>query len=201
MRKNLLFFVALLLSLSTFGQSDYSRGFQNGYKAGYCYNDPGCINFPPIPPMAPMPRIGESQDNYQDGYNRGFKRGLEDKQAKKSSSSGKTEQQGDYSAPFFGASSFDPVEFNKRQGLLKYQDKRFREEKIAKNITEALDNMMVDLKAWDDQAGLKEIVDRQNIAKKGVLGLIGKGMNVFNPTTPEEIHLLQQLIILRRLKP
>lgn len=86
MKKNLLLIVALLISVATFAQSDYSRGFQNGYKEGYCYNDFGCIS--PIPPITPIPLIGESNDNYQDGYNRGFKRGLEDKQTKKSNSGG-----------------------------------------------------------------------------------------------------------------
>ena len=115
MKKSLLFLIALLLSLSTLGQSDYSRGFQNGYKVGYCYNDDGCL--PPIPPITPMPRIGESQDNYQDGYNRGFKQGLEDKQAKKSGSSNKSEIQRDYSAPYPGGSSHDPIEFARRRAI------------------------------------------------------------------------------------
>ncbi len=86
MKKNLLLILALLISVATFAQTDYSRGFKNGYKEGYCYNDFGCLS--PIPPITPVPLIGESNDNYQDGYNRGFKRGLEDKQAKKSNSGG-----------------------------------------------------------------------------------------------------------------
>jgi hypothetical protein len=94
MKKNLLLLIALLTSITVFGQSDYSRGFQNGYKEGYCYNDFGCIA--PIPPITPIPLIGESNDNYQDGYNRGFKRGLEDKQAKKTNSGGYNSGQGTY---------------------------------------------------------------------------------------------------------
>ena len=81
--KKILLFVTLLISIATFSQTDYSRGFSNGYKEGYCYNDFACIS--PIPPITPIPLIGESYDNYQDGYNRGFKKGLEDKQAKKNS--------------------------------------------------------------------------------------------------------------------
>ncbi len=57
-------------------------GFQAGYKAGFCYNDFGCVA--PIPPVTPIPLIGESSQNYKDGYNRGFKMGLEDKQNAKS---------------------------------------------------------------------------------------------------------------------
>ncbi len=51
--------------------SDYCDGFQSGYKAGYCYRQFGCI--PPIPPICPIPRIGEN--SFQDGYNRGFTAG------------------------------------------------------------------------------------------------------------------------------
>lgn len=87
MKKRFATLTLLLLTLVAFGQyNDYDRGFKNGYKEGYCYNDFGCIS--PIPPITPIPLIGESNDNYQDGYNRGFKRGLEDKQAAKTKSSG-----------------------------------------------------------------------------------------------------------------
>ncbi len=48
--------------------SSFCYGFQAGYKAGYCYQQFGCIA--PIPPICPIPGIGES--TFQDGYNRGF---------------------------------------------------------------------------------------------------------------------------------
>ena len=95
MKKQIATLTLFLLTFVAFGQyNDYDRGFQNGYKEGYCYNDFGCIS--PIPPITPIPLIGESNDNYQDGYNRGFKRGLEDKQAKKSNSGGNQGGQGTY---------------------------------------------------------------------------------------------------------
>lgn len=75
----------LLIIVVAFAQSNYDRGFKNGYKEGYCYNDFACIA--PIAPITPIPNIGESNDNYQDGYNRGFKIGLENKQKSKSSNS------------------------------------------------------------------------------------------------------------------
>lgn len=72
MKKQIATLTLLLLTFVAFGQyNDYDRGFKNGYKEGYCYNDFGCIA--PIPPITPIPLIGESNDNYQDGYNRGFK--------------------------------------------------------------------------------------------------------------------------------
>jgi hypothetical protein len=55
----------------TFSQNNFSLGYNNGFKAGYCYNKGvGCIA--PIPPITPIPNLNESLYNFQDGYNRGF---------------------------------------------------------------------------------------------------------------------------------
>lgn len=59
-------------------QTNFGNGYQRGWKEGYCHNYnvlPTCV--PPIPPISPIPRIGEDTDNYKDGYNRGFADGLE----------------------------------------------------------------------------------------------------------------------------
>ena len=58
-------------------QSRFEKGFEVGYKEGWCYDKGvGCI--PPIPPIAPIPGIGEDMNNYQDGYRRGFTMGQQD---------------------------------------------------------------------------------------------------------------------------
>ena len=62
----------LITVASTYGYSSFCAGYQDGYRAGYCYNKFGCIE--PIPPICPIPNIGES--SYSDGYNRGFLVGL-----------------------------------------------------------------------------------------------------------------------------
>lgn len=82
MKKTITFLIMTILTGLVFGQTSYDNGFQSGYKAGYCYNDFGCIA--PTPPITPIPHIGESYDSYQDGYNRGFKKGQENKQNSKS---------------------------------------------------------------------------------------------------------------------
>lgn len=82
MKKIILVVIFSLNYILVYSQTDYSRGFQSGYKAGYCYNDFGCVE--PIPPVTPVPLIGENNNNYQDGYNRGFKMGSEGKNSKKS---------------------------------------------------------------------------------------------------------------------
>jgi tetratricopeptide (TPR) repeat protein len=70
-------FILIFFSITNFifGQSNYDRGFQVGYSKGYCQDQGvGCLS--PIPPIAPIPTIGENLDSYQDGYNRGFQMGL-----------------------------------------------------------------------------------------------------------------------------
>jgi hypothetical protein len=78
----------LIQSFFVFAQTNYDRGFKVGYKEGYCYNDFKCL--PPLPPITPLPYIGETQDNYQAGYNRGFKMGLENKSTKSSNAGNNT---------------------------------------------------------------------------------------------------------------
>jgi hypothetical protein len=67
LRRCLSAFALLSLFSSAALASDYCDGYKEGYKQGYCYGKYGCI--PPIPPICPIPNIGES--TYQHGYNRG----------------------------------------------------------------------------------------------------------------------------------
>lgn len=56
--------------------NEYDKGFKVGFKEGYCYNSGiGCM--PPITPLTPLTRIGESLNSYTDGYNRGFQIGID----------------------------------------------------------------------------------------------------------------------------
>lgn len=78
----------LFFSLLAFSQeSNFDRGYKDGYKEGYCYQEFGCIA--PIPPIPPLPTINESSKSYKDGYNRGFLAGQskkeEDERKKKQS--------------------------------------------------------------------------------------------------------------------
>jgi len=72
-------FLLVLIGLFSVGQlsatadSGFCSGYQNGYAAGWCYQDNFCI--PPIAPLCPIPRIGEN--GYQDGYNRGLVDGMQ----------------------------------------------------------------------------------------------------------------------------
>jgi hypothetical protein len=64
-------------------QSDFSKGWDEGYREGYCYNKYGCVS--PVPPVSSVPAPG--QDNYKGGYNAGFIKGQNDKKTNESNSS------------------------------------------------------------------------------------------------------------------
>jgi tetratricopeptide (TPR) repeat protein len=190
MKKPLVFLISFLLSLSTFGQSDYSRGFQNGYKVGYCYNDYGCI--PPIPPITPIPQIGESQDNYQDGYNRGFKRGLEDKQTKKSSFPSKTEIQGDNSSTVL-QDTYSPVEFAQKQHMEKFQAQKSQYEQTEKNSSEGMKKYSLEIDGWEDQIGYEELNKKISAIRNVFIELNAARLNLITPRSSQELMAYKAL--------
>ncbi len=109
-------FVISTVLISGLSQTNYSRGFQDGFKNGYCHNDYSCI--PPVTPATPTTLIGESVDSYKDGYNRGFKLGLEYKARATKSSSGTSgsnnTQLNQHSQPNYQSSYGQPAESNYR---------------------------------------------------------------------------------------
>lgn len=52
--------------------TEYCRGWEDGYAAGWCYGYFNC--FAPHAPICPTPMFnkGESWEDYRAGYNRGF---------------------------------------------------------------------------------------------------------------------------------
>lgn len=81
MKKSVIFKVLAVAFIALSGftepkiESDFCDGWEAGYKAGYCYQIPHCLE--PLPPLCPLPKINE--DSYQDGYNRGFLKGKRDR--------------------------------------------------------------------------------------------------------------------------
>src|SRR5690606_38103947 len=65
-------------------KTSYVKGFEIGFKEGYCYNRNTYDCLVPMTPIPPPPRINESKDNYTEGYNRGFQFGLDLKRTKES---------------------------------------------------------------------------------------------------------------------
>lgn len=73
--KNITLLLLFFITNLAYSQSNYSNGFQSGYKNGYCHNKGvGCVS--PNPPIAPLPSVNESLNSFQDGYNQGFSVGL-----------------------------------------------------------------------------------------------------------------------------
>jgi len=68
------YLILLAIIFSTqfvYSQTNYSKGFTDGYNKGYCYGKlNGCLVG--VVPVAPIPKIGESYENYLDGYDNGF---------------------------------------------------------------------------------------------------------------------------------
>jgi len=90
-------------------------------------------------------------------------------------------------APFLGASSYNPIEFARRQKLQKFQIQKKREDEKAANIAKGLDDLMLDLKGWEDQEGFKEIMADQDRVLKGFLDLSKKGLNLVSPRSTQEL--------------
>jgi len=90
-------------------------------------------------------------------------------------------------APNLGASSYNPIEFARRQKLQKFQIQRKRDEEKAANIAKGLDDLMLDLKGWEDQDGFKEIMADQDRVLKGFLDISKKGLNLVSPRSTQEL--------------
>lgn len=73
--KQFLILIAFFTILNSFSQSKFAEGYKKGFVEGYCYDKSStCVK--PIVPNTPIPKIGESLNNYKDGYNRGFTDGV-----------------------------------------------------------------------------------------------------------------------------
>lgn len=68
----LIFFCLIILNTS-----DYCKGWEEGYKQGWCHNIINCIE--PIVPVCPIPEI-ECNSGYKCGYNRAFQQALKDRE-------------------------------------------------------------------------------------------------------------------------
>jgi len=58
-------------------KTQFAKGFEVGFKEGYCYNKYKGNCLTPLTPLSPLPSLNESSQSYQDGFNRGFQTGLD----------------------------------------------------------------------------------------------------------------------------
>ncbi|MBK5202185.1 MAG: hypothetical protein JJE45_00485 [Prolixibacteraceae bacterium] len=97
-------------------------------------------------------------------------------------------------APFLGESSHDPIEFSRRQTMVKYQRNMQRRAENQRNIAKGLDNLTLDLKDLYGERGVNEVLGDQARAKEAFIKLQTSGVNVFSPTTPLEIKAYQAIM-------
>lgn len=90
-------------------------------------------------------------------------------------------------APYLGDSSHNPIEFARRQNMQKFQMQRREYEEQQRNTARGLENLMLDVKGWEDQEGFKEIMADQDKILNGYMELSRKGMNLVSPKTTNEI--------------
>ena len=80
--KNIYILLIALITISVSAQNSFYDGFNSGYKAGYCFNEIGCLE--PIPPIAGVQTFTPvGQTDYQHGYDTGFTQGQNIKNASK----------------------------------------------------------------------------------------------------------------------
>jgi hypothetical protein len=76
MKKFLFVILVPLMCLSSYvGDCEYCNGWNEGYSAGYCYNnDNPCVWR--VAPPCPVPKFNKY--TFQDGYHAGFLKGMRD---------------------------------------------------------------------------------------------------------------------------
>lgn len=90
-------------------------------------------------------------------------------------------------APNLGGTNYDPIAFARRNRMEKFQIQRQQQEEQAKNTARGLENLMTDVKGWEDQEGFKEIMADQDRVMNGFLDLSRKGLNLVSPKTTQEV--------------
>ncbi len=79
MKKIFFLFFMIFNTAFILGQSNFDKGYKEGFKEGYCYEAKkaeGACYTPMVPISSPLPDVNEYWDNYSDGYKRGYKDGL-----------------------------------------------------------------------------------------------------------------------------
>lgn len=136
--KKIYYLLLFFNSLVALAQSDFDRGFKNGYKEGFCFDrEIGCIE--PLPPLTPLPRSNENLNSYTDGYNRGFQIGLEAQ--KKDANSTKTSERTRYqtSDPKFVDDKMSKIPIDLYMKVIELKERTYsdREKAFEENLKKA----------------------------------------------------------------
>jgi len=146
----LIIFCLIYLTLPSLAQTNYDKGYKEGFAKAYCYNQAvGCI--PKAPTLAPLPRINENSNSYQNGYDRGYAEGLDYRREENSKSNTNSQHEAVKFNPYI--SQIPTSEFGKKSYKQKLYEERFTwVNTTVNNINEFLGNQFDEL---DHEARLK----------------------------------------------
>jgi hypothetical protein len=158
MKKIILLFL-IFTGRQAFCQTNFSIGFSDGYKIGYCY-DQGIDCIAPISPIAPLCKMGESLDSYFDGYNRGLLVGTSDKTSKSNS------QKSNNSTAVYGQPTYIPqiVRFKPDYAFYERALKQ-NQSNYEKNIANS--KTQIEKERWEETDKIvREYMSPENVARR-----------------------------------
>jgi hypothetical protein len=92
-------------------------------------------------------------------------------------------------APYFGDSSYDPIEAVRRAKLTRYQAAYTKKKKLETDMEKGLKDLTFEMKGWDDQQGFDEISKELENLRARYVELGSKGMNIARPNSLAEQKL------------
>jgi len=84
-------------------------------------------------------------------------------------------------APYYGKSSYDPVEAVKNIKLTEYQDAAVKQKKQADDMEKGLKDLSMEIKGWNDQQGFDEISGELENLRAKYVEYGNKGLNLARP--------------------
>jgi len=95
-------------------------------------------------------------------------------------------------APFYGQSSYDPIEAVKNAKEMRYKQALIQRKEADVNMEKGLKNLAMEIKGWDDQKGFEEISGELEDLRSRYVELGSKGLNLYNPKSFAEQRLARE---------
>jgi hypothetical protein len=91
--------------------------------------------------------------------------------------------------PYYGGSSFDPLEVMKTIQATQYRNRLSKQKEFDADMEKGLKDLSMEIKGWDDQQGSDEIRNELENLRASYVELGSKGMNLARPTSSQEQKL------------
>ena len=89
-------------------------------------------------------------------------------------------------APYYGDSSYDPIEAVKAVKLSEHQGAAARQKKQADDMDKGLEKISLDIKGWDEEQGFEEISGELESLRSQYIDLGTQGLNLAKPSNRAE---------------